>query len=242
MTRMPSGLPAATAPEPLQVTNSLWAIAADVPLDQYGPESLPDRLRDMTWVADIAVAHEAVVERVASAKGAAVVPMKLFTMFSSRDRALADLKARGKEIASIVRRIRGCAEWGVRITRRLAKGGRSASPGRRAVPASGTAFLVAKKRARDEAQASALQAVKAADSAFLNLSKLARASHRREAPEGATTPPLVDAAFLVPTSAQARFRAAVRRHASRCRKAGADVILTGPWPAYNFVQAEEARG
>jgi hypothetical protein len=241
MTRMPSGVPAATPPEPVHVANSLWAIAADVPLDQYGPESLPDRLRDMTWVADIAVAHEAVVERVASAKGAAVVPMKIFTMFSSRDRALADLKARRKEIASIVRRIRGCAEWGVRVTRRLPRAGRSASPNRRAAPASGTAFLVAKKRARDEAQESAIKAADAAESAFLNLSKLARASHRRNAPEGATTPPLVDAAFLVPTSAQAGFRAAVRRHASLCRKAGADVTLTGPWPAYNFVQ-EEARG
>jgi Gas vesicle synthesis protein GvpL/GvpF len=239
---MPRGLPAATTPEPLQLANSLWAIAADVPLDQYGSESLQDRLRDMTWVADIAVAHEAVVERVASAKGAAVVPMKLFTMFSSRERALADFRARGKEIASILRRIRGCAEWGVRVTRRPPKAGRSASPRRRAAPASGTAFLVAKKLARDEAQENALKAAEAAESAYLTLSKLARASHRREAPEGATTPPLVDATFLVPTSGLARFRAAVRRHASLCRKAGAEVRLTGPWPAYNFVQAEEARG
>jgi Gas vesicle synthesis protein GvpL/GvpF len=241
MTRMPRGLPAATPPEPVQVANSLWAIAADVPLDLYGPESLPNRLRDMAWVADIAVAHEAVVERLASARGAAVVPMKLFTMFSTRERALADLRARGKEIASILRRIRGCAEWGVRVTRRSPKGGPSGSPRGATAPTSGTAFLVAKKRARDDAQAHALKAAEAAESTYLTLSKLARASRRREAPEGATTPPLIDAAFLVPTSTQARFRAAVRRHASLCRKAGAEITLTGPWPAYNFVEAEEAR-
>jgi Gas vesicle synthesis protein GvpL/GvpF len=241
MTKMPPGLPAATTPEPVQVAKSLWAITADVPLNQYGAEQLQDRLRDMTWVADVAVAHEAVVERVASTKGAAVVPMKLFTMFSTRERALADLRLRGKEIAAILRRIRGCAEWGVRVTRRPPATGR-ATPKRRAEPASGTAFLIGKKRARDEAQEGARKAAEAAEATYLTLSKIARSSYRRAAPEGATTPPLVDAAFLVAVSAQARFRTAVRRHASICRTAGADITLTGPWPAYNFVQAEERRG
>ncbi len=242
MTRVPRGLPAATTPEPVHVAGSLWAIAADVPLDQYGSEQLPQRLHDMTWVADIAVAHEAVVEHVASAKGAAVVPMKLFTMFSTRERALADLGARRKEIGAILRRIRGCAEWAVRITREPAKAKRSASPRAVVAPTSGTAFLVAKKRAREEAQLGARKAAEAAEAAYSSLSKLARSTRRRQAPEGATTPPLVDAAFLVATSAHGRFRAAVRRQALMCRKAGAAITLTGPWPAYNFVHGEEARG
>ncbi len=239
MTKVPRGLPAASAPEPLQVTKSLWAIAADVPLSHYGAEQLQDRLGDVTWVADVAVAHEAVVERLASTKGAAVVPMKLFTMFSTRERAVADLRARGKELAAILRRIRGCAEWGVRVRRRPPAIRRSSKPS--AAAASGTAFLIAKKRARDDAQESATKAVEAAEATYLSLLKIARSSYRRDAPDGATTPPLLDAAFLVPASAHARFRTAVRRHAAICRKAGADLTLTGPWPAYNFVQAQEHR-
>jgi hypothetical protein len=55
-------------------------------------------------------------------------------------------------------------------------------------------------------------------------------------------PPLLDAAFLVPTGKRARFQAAARRLAQACARAGADLTLTGPWPAYNFVQhAGEAR-
>jgi hypothetical protein len=230
---MPRGLPGSSAPELLELGKSLWAVAAEVPLKLYGPDRLEARLRDIEWVADIAVAHEAMVERVTAAKGASVVPMKLFTMFSSRERAVADLKARRRELADVLARIRGCAEWGVRILRAPA---RTAPPAASAAPASGTAFLAARKQARDRAIEDAVHAAEAAEKAFAGLSKVARASHRREAPQGATTPPLVDAAFLVKTASTARFHAAVRRQAASGRKAGIDLVLTGPWPAYNFVQ------
>jgi Gas vesicle synthesis protein GvpL/GvpF len=104
------------------------------------------------------------------------------------------------------------------------------------VAATGTAFLAARKQARDRAIDDALHAAAAAEKAFAALSKVARASHRREAPEGATTPPLIDAAFLVKTASTARFHAAVRRQSASGRRAGIDLVLTGPWPAYNFVQ------
>ena len=57
------------------------------------PEHLEARLRDLDWVSEIALAHEAVVEHFARARGAVVVPMKLFTMFSSMDKAIADVAA-----------------------------------------------------------------------------------------------------------------------------------------------------
>jgi hypothetical protein len=234
--RLPPGLPGASRPELLDLGKSLWAVAADVPLDRYGADRLDAHLRDIEWVADIAVAHESMVEHFAAARGSAVVPMKLFTMFSSRARAVSDLTARRRELTAVLARIRGCVEWGVRITRRPPK------PSRRAqaapAPASGTAFLAARKRARDQAREDAVSAADAAAVAFAALSKLARESYRREAPQGATTPPLVDAVFLVNTAATARFQAAVRRLASDGRKAGIDLVMTGPWPAYNFVQQQ----
>jgi len=237
--RIPKGLPGATAPDLLEVGKSLWGVAAEIPLKLYGPGRLEKRLRDISWVADIAVAHESVVEHFAAGKRAAVIPMKLFTIFSSRDRALADLRVRRREVDNILKHIRGCEEWGVRVTRRL-----SASQSRRAIgPAttSGTAFLAAKKRAREDAREEAQKAAKAAEAAFLTLARLARSTYRREAPENATTPPLVDAAFLVTADRRARFRAAAGRSAEACRKAGADLALTGPWPAYNFVHRDEER-
>jgi hypothetical protein len=50
-------------------------------------------------------------------------------------------------------------------------------------------------------------------------------------------PPILEAAFLVPASARARFKLEARRQAGACAAAGADMTLTGPWPAYSFVSA-----
>ena len=66
----------------------LWAVVSEVPLSTYGPAEVEAGLRNLEWVAEIAVAHEAVVEHFATRRGATVVPMKLFTMFTSFDRAI----------------------------------------------------------------------------------------------------------------------------------------------------------
>ena len=228
---VPRGLPFATAPELIDLGRRLWAVAATVPLDEYGSEPLERRLTDINWVADIALAHEGVVEYFASRPGATVVPMKLFTMFANRERAAAALTGRRRDIAPVLARIRGCREWGVRVTRRVAPAPPSATAG-----SSGTAFLAAKKRARDDVRERAIRAADAAEAVVVTLSRLARAAVLREPPENAAAPPLVDAAFLVASANTARFRAAAGKSARACRDAGADLTLTGPWPAYNFVQ------
>jgi hypothetical protein len=237
--RAPRGLAGATAPALLEIRAPLWAVVADVPLSQYGSGPLGERLKDIAWVADVAVAHEAVVEHFATAAGATVVPMKLFTMFSSRERAVADLEARRREVARVLDRIRGCQEWGVRVTAEPVTTRASRRPAHS--PASGTAFLAAKKQARDVARQQARESREAAESAFAALAGLSKASRRREAPEASTRPPLVDAAFLVAAANRARFRAAAARQARKCRTSGAAMILTGPWPAYNFVSLDGDR-
>jgi hypothetical protein len=226
----------ATTPEILEIPGPLWGVMAEVPLSIYGPDRLPGHLEDIGWVARAGVAHEAVVEHFARVKGATVVPMSMFTMFSNRERARAELARRAGELGDIVKRIRGCDEWGVRITRVAARPTRSRpAPGMRR----GTAFLVARQRARDEAQAHTARALRAADQAFRVLSRAARSALQRDAPERASTQPLLDAAFLVPSTKKRTFRAAARRSAAACRTAGVTLTLTGPWPAYNFVRASE---
>jgi hypothetical protein len=76
----------------------------------------------------------------------------------------------------------------------------------------------------------------AADRAFTTLAAMSRDARRRgDAPDG-IAPPLLDAAFLVPIAKRARFKAAVKRLADETDGVGVDTTLTGPWPAYNFVQ------
>jgi len=229
---VPSGLPGGTRPSVIAAGRSLWLVVSSVPLDRYGPGTLETALRDIDWVAEVAVAHEAVVEYFARLRNAAVVPMKLFTMFSTEERAAAEMQQRRKDIDAVLRRIAGCEEWGIRVTQGRVRAVSTPLPEAR----SGTEFLAGRKRARDNARAAVEKAATAAAMVFDELSPMAKDARQRvEAPAGAV-PPLLDAAFLVPSARRARFRGAARRAARTCAEAGAEMTLTGPWPAYNFVQ------
>jgi hypothetical protein len=171
-----------------------------------------------------------------------VLPMKLFTMFSSIDKAVADVRARRATVDRAMRRIAGCEEWGIRVTRPSAAHATPRRPDRasnsHAIAKDGTAFLVARRNARDAARRVRAEALAAADAAFERLQRLARDARRRDRrPEGGSNPSLLDAAFLVASGSRARFRAEVRRLSVACASAGAELTLTGPWPAYNFVDA-----
>lgn len=235
--RMPPGIAGGSTPAIDPIARGLWLVSAPVPLAEYAEDEIQRRLHDLEWVSRIALAHEAVVERFSRATGATVIPMKLFTIFSSLARALGEMRRRRPQLESVARRIRGTEEWGVRIARQSGSSSTSSPVSRPA--RSGTAFLAAKRRARDEAQARAAASIEAAEHAFVVLGRFARETKRQEPPAGATSPPLLDAALLVPSSRKLRFKAAVNREARRCREAGADLTLTGPWPAYNFIQSPD---
>ncbi len=193
----------------------------------------------MDWVGSVALAHESVVEYFARRADTTVIPMKLFTMFSSLDRAVADIGRRRGPIAASMRRIAGAEEWGVRILRAPAIGGSRTAATR---VTTGAAFLAAKKKAKDEAKLSKLAAAEAAADAFDDLAKIARDARRRDDVTAAgATPPLLDAAFLVPVASRPRFKTAATRAAARCAGAGGQMTISGPWPAYNFVQDEDPR-
>ena len=233
----PEGLPGASRPIVTPVTTSLWLVTADVPLDMYGGAHLERSLADLDWVGRTAVAHEQVVEYFASRRSLTVIPMKLFTMFSSVERAAAEIASRKGSIERAMRRVTGAEEWGLRILRAATP----VPPAMSSQPAaSGAAFLAAKKQARDEAKQARFAAAEAAILAFERLSRLAREARRREiTPAAGATPPLLDAAFLVPLTKRSAFTKAAEREAKACAGAGAQMTITGPWPAYNFVVGEE---
>src|SRR5262249_6053043 len=156
-------------------------------------------------------------------------------MFSSLEKALDDVCARRTAIDRVMRRVAGCEEWGIRVTRRPVH--EPSGDGSRA--STGAAFLQARKGARDAAANARTAALGAARSAVGRSSRVQRARRGgARAEEPAKTPPILEAAFLVRTTARAKFRTEARRQASIVVKAGADLTLTGPWPAYNFVGEE----
>jgi hypothetical protein len=237
--RVPAGIPGAGPPNVLAAGRSLWMVTAEVPLNIYGQPALESALQDMKWVGAVAMAHEQVVEQISRQRGCTVIPMKLFTMFSTDKRAIEATRSRAREITATAKRISGCEEWGVRITRRAGRVTRkSASVDR---PATGAAFLAARKQVRDSTKDATRIAAESAVATYEALASLARDVRRRsDIPDGASTPPLIEAAFLVPAPTRSRFKAAAKRLAARGAAAGTELTLTGPWPAYNFVQSEGA--
>jgi hypothetical protein len=236
LARVPGGLPGASRPDAHALSGSLWLVAADVPLATYAPEHLEPRLRDLDWVSEAAIAHEKVVEHFSRARGAVVVPMKLFTMFSSITRAIEETRQQRRAIERVVRHVAGCEEWGIRVARRPAPAApRRSRSTTRTARRSGAAFLAGRKEARDAAAMARMATLDAADGAFDRLRRHAKEAHRRDRrPEPGTNPPILEAAFLVPSAQRARFKAEAQRQARSVARAGADLTLTGPWPVYNF--------
>jgi hypothetical protein len=214
-------------------------VAAEAPSNLYGEDALRANLRSLEWVSRVAVMHEAVVEHFAAMPGATVVPMKLLTLFSSEEAALAELRRRRTAIGATIRKIAGCEEWGVRIFAHVAAteaAGASRRVGKRPAVTTGAAFLAGRKAARDAAQLTRARAIEAAERTFDELAGLSRSSrlHQRVPGPGGHAP-LVDAAFLVKTAMRVKFKAAVRAQVRACAVAGARLTLSGPWQAYNFV-------
>jgi Gas vesicle synthesis protein GvpL/GvpF len=237
LAEIPAGLAGAGPPRALAVGRGRWVIAADVPLDRYGEAPLARGLRDLDWVGACALAHEAVVESLV--RRGPVVPMKLFTIFRSDERAIDHLKGAARTVDRAFRRVAGASEWSVRVFRAAEAPAAQTVAGSGGEIRSGADFLRRKKQVRDEAHAAARIAAAAADAAHRALKKIARASVVKPPVAGETRARLiVDAAYLVPDARRAAFRTEAKRQEARCRTAGCTLTLTGPWPAYHFIQEQ----
>ena len=238
--RAPKGLPGMGPPRALSAGRGLWLVAADAPLDRYGEEAIEKGLRDLEWVSSCAVPHEAVIEH--ASRAGTVLPMKLFTLFRSDERAVQHVASQRKRIDRLIERLEGREEWGLRIlldearaVRRAANEAQTEAPG-----ASGTAFLLRKKKQQDAARDAIAQGQKRSAVLFDELSALADDARRRAPPPGPVGQRiLLDAAFLVPRGKLRSFQSRAKKAAASLAKEGYDLTLTGPWPPYNFV-AESA--
>jgi hypothetical protein len=232
----PRGLPGTGALRVLEAGGGLWLVVADAPLSAYGSEPIERHLRDLEWVALRGAAHARVVEYFA--RRTTTLPMKLFTLFNSDERALAHVRGDAARVRRVLERVTGRAEWGVRIRldaalvkKRVAKRPAPAGAGGSA----GTKFLLAKKQERDVARDVVREGRAAVEEAYEALANVADATRRRPAGELEGTRVVLDAALLVPSGRLSSFKRLARRAASGLATRGYRLSVTGPWPAYNFV-------
>jgi hypothetical protein len=218
------------------VERGRYLVVADAPLSRYGETAIRRGLSDLAWVSRAAVAHEAVVEAFIAAD--AVLPMKLFTLFTSDDSALAHLHGDRHRIESLVKRLGRHNEWGLRVVLDEPAPAAARSGARATPPRSGLAYLARKGAQRVAARERAQRAQEAVGRLYDRLAERSRVAKRRPASELPVQggPLLLDAAFLVPRSRSRMFTALVAREARALAREGYDLTLTGPWPPYSFVQ------
>ena len=229
----PSGPPGTGRVRTFELRPHRYVVMSDAPLDQFGERALPANLTDLDWVSRAAVAHEAVIASFMP-KADAVVPMKLFTLFTSDDRAVEQLRAGWRRVEGVIQRLANHEEWGVRLVFDSTRAPVDATP---AVVESGRSYLLTKRREHAASTGRSAGMRKTAGEVLTALRPFARDTRQRP-----ITPPadsrgrlLVDAAFLVPRAKAARFQTSAARQAKKIAPAGYALQITGPWPPYSFV-------
>lgn len=222
----------------------LAALVSEVPLAEFDETSLRDNLNDVAWLEEKARAHEHVLE--AALTEAAVVPLRLCTVFAGEPQVREMLSREHGVLVDALERLDGKAEWGVKAF--ADRGAIEREALRRAEEtededevSAGTAYMNRRRRearAREEVEeiadgwAREIHAELAADAGEALLNPLQR-------PEVSGHPGemLLNGVYLVADEEAAGFRSTARVLAERFETRGVEVVLTGPWPAYNFVKS-----
>jgi hypothetical protein len=228
---------AAVDPEHEVVTiesGGIAAVASQVSLEEFDERTLPERLGDAEWLERTIRAHEQVLEAVLAQ--AAVVPCRFCTVYRDEDDLKAFLTGHANVLAEALDRLAGRVELGVKA---FAAPESTSEAGQ---AASGRAYLEARRD--EQRRRGELAASRSLLAAELHKRLLAASEdgvlldlHSREA-SGREEEMVFNAAYLV--SDRGPFEQTLSSAADEQREL--QLELTGPWPPYNFVSEELARG
>jgi hypothetical protein len=107
-------LPLGSGPRTLALAPGLWLAVADVPVKEYSRPAIEQCLRDLDCVSMRALAHEATIA--GFFRRWPVIPLKLFTIFATEERALAHVRRRLTRVRRLFGSLRDHEEWGIRLT------------------------------------------------------------------------------------------------------------------------------
>ena len=248
--RAPEGLDDAALE--LCVEGALAAVASRLDGAQYAPSEIERSTEDVEWLAPRAVAHDRVLTWMSDI--GPVVPLPIFSLFSTQHAVTKMLRDRRNELEAALRHVAKGREYALRVYRidheltavatelsprlaQLQEEAAAASPGQR--------YLLERKL--DTERKSELHGIgaKVARDVLTTLGSFAIETAetriaQRSARPGAEGMLVLDAAFLVAPEMlqdfQRQLTEIVTRHSSR----GFRFDFTGPWPPYHFVQRETA--
>jgi hypothetical protein len=246
------------------------AVTSRVGLDQFAPERLQGKTaEDIQWLGKIAARHNEIICQAAASS--AVLPLRLGTVFQSRDSLQAMLLRCCSTVAEFLKRLGNRQEWGVKLY--LEKRRLEPIPGHEGPPpphylprtspsvgkkmlfahqqqaknvsagTSGTAYLTQKKAQLDSRRAERANVYQTIQNVEQCLAGKAEHCCRvRNLPSdltGRIEEMVFNAAYLLPTSAQASWLETVQNIYRDVQSKGLLLEVSGPWPPYHFCPSLE---
>jgi Gas vesicle synthesis protein GvpL/GvpF len=214
-------------------------VVADVPADSFEAKAVEARLSDLDWVSRCGAAHHAVPD--ALIESHAVIPLRLFTLFSTEAKARSTFRKSKARIGKALARVKGRQEWVLRIGRPdpgkvVSRTEARTIPSHRGDGKTGTSFLQAKAGVKRDRSERARRVATEAARVFERLDALADASTARPIPPGTNL--LLDAAFLIAKRRTAALQRTLTEQAQVLLDDGCQISLTGPWPPYSFASID----
>ena len=176
--------------------------------------------------------HQRVLEEIL--ERGPVVPLRFGVMYPELSALVSSLKGASRSIAAELRRLDGLVEWGLTIEWSASRVSRPST----ASPENGRQYLTRRQQDRAAAEVTGSAAVEAAGVVHTILAGIAADAvvHTSRGTARGDRPAILRASYLVPQSGAVAFRqAAGEALASAPGDLELTGDLTGPWPAYNFV-------
>jgi hypothetical protein len=224
------------------VDDGLAAAVSDVPAEDFDETPLNEHVRDLSWLAPRAIAHQDVNARLHE-QGEAIVPLAFGTVFRDDDGVKRLLHEQGAALAARLEAVRDSGEWVVslhRLSEPDAESLATASPALQALrqeiatSTPGRAHLLQRRLAELERDERRRIQAEAAEQVVARLREIASDIYLEPLPTETVERPLVRASLLVSRGAETRFLEEVERLQAQWPEPVYRLQLSGPWPPYRF--------
>jgi len=234
--------------------NAVQAVISRVRADRFDQAALEAGLQDPVWVDVHVRAHQQVLDSLV-ATGQPVIPLRFCTIYRDEAAVRTLMTTYESALTAELDRLRGQREWGVKLfvlqgqlqaailNHHTDLGSWAADAGLQALQArvagmsTGAAFLLQKKLDTLVAERSGDVAAWIADESHARLASQAVATTTMALQPNASGMEL-NAAYLVAEQKLDEFRAELERLGEEYGEVGARYELSGPWPAYNFIDLD----